>query len=274
VQHNSLPISASKVDILALAPQIFLYQVADGRLMTPPMTPPSDPSVPPIRPWSRSHRLFPLEHSLGAYLPVDRFSDAIIATGYTGTWSIEVFNDSLAEKGEEVPREHARRAIRGLSQAVKEAYERAGKQCAPFHPLFSCPDLPHLAVSRTDSLSSASLLAFSRLPSVLDSSRALAGLSSPLRIAVHVVSHLKSSAVLCTLCCLHRELASRVLLPPPALRTSDERNEFAITRGDEDTDYGIGGKERRKGGAKCIAKRRKANRERVYGRHNNGERRG
>ncbi|GAA5838132.1 hypothetical protein JCM11251_004720 [Rhodosporidiobolus azoricus] len=107
--------------------KIFLYQVADGRFMSPPLTPPSDPSIPLIRPWSRSHRLFPLERSLGAYLPVDRFSDAVVATGYNGPWSLEVFNDSLGEEGEGVPKEHARRGMDGLARAAKEAYERAGK---------------------------------------------------------------------------------------------------------------------------------------------------
>ncbi|GJN94679.1 hypothetical protein Rhopal_007770-T1 [Rhodotorula paludigena] len=107
--------------------KIYLYQVADGRFMSPPMTPPTDPSVPRIRPWSRSHRLFPLERSLGAYLPVDRFSDAVVATGYTGPWSLEVFNDSLGEKGEHVPREHAKRGMEGLRLAAQQAYERAHK---------------------------------------------------------------------------------------------------------------------------------------------------
>ncbi|GAA5889881.1 hypothetical protein JCM6882_004352 [Rhodosporidiobolus microsporus] len=107
--------------------KIYLYQVADARFMSPPLTPPTDPSIPPIRPWSRSHRLFPLEHSRGAYLPVQRFSDAVVATGYSGPWSLEVFNDSLAEEGEDVPREHARRGMEGLARAAKEAYVRAGK---------------------------------------------------------------------------------------------------------------------------------------------------
>ncbi|GAA5881093.1 hypothetical protein JCM8547_007994 [Rhodosporidiobolus lusitaniae] len=107
--------------------KIYFYQVADGRFMSPPMTPPSDPSIPPIRPWSRSHRLFPLEKHLGAYLPVDRFSDAVVATGYSGPWSLEVFNDSLSEEGKEVPHQHAKRGMNGLARAAKEAYGRAGK---------------------------------------------------------------------------------------------------------------------------------------------------
>ncbi|GAA6024951.1 hypothetical protein JCM10207_001444 [Rhodosporidiobolus poonsookiae] len=109
--------------------KIFFYQVADGRFMSPPLTPPSDPSIPRIRPWSRSHRLFPLESSLGAYLPVARFSDAVVATGYSGPWSLEVFNDSLSEEGEQVPRQHAQRAMKGVARAAREAYERAGKLC-------------------------------------------------------------------------------------------------------------------------------------------------
>ncbi|TNY17567.1 xylose isomerase-like protein [Rhodotorula diobovata] len=112
--------------------KIFLYQVADGRFMSPPLTPPTDPSIPRIRPWSRSHRLFPLERSLGAYLPVDRFSDAVVATGYEGPWSLEVFNDSLADEGAEVPEEHAQRGMVGLKRAAQEAYERAGYKVEVF----------------------------------------------------------------------------------------------------------------------------------------------
>lgn len=98
--------------------------------MSPPLTAPADPSIPRIRPWSRSHRLFPLERALGAYLPVDRFSDAVVATGYAGPWSLEVFNDSLADARQEVPEEHAARGMKGLRRAAREAYERAGKICA------------------------------------------------------------------------------------------------------------------------------------------------
>lgn len=107
--------------------KIFFYQVADGRFMSPPMSPPTDPSVPPIRPWSRGNRLFPLEKSYGAYLPVDKFSDAVVKTGYNGTWSLEVFNDSLSDEDESVPTEHARRAITGLKGAIALAYQDEGE---------------------------------------------------------------------------------------------------------------------------------------------------
>ena len=95
--------------------------------MAPPLAPPSDPSIPLLRPWSRSSRLFPLETSRGAYLPVDRFSDAVVQTGYRGPWSIEVFNDSLSERRREVPLEHAQRGFEGLRTVSIEAYVRAGK---------------------------------------------------------------------------------------------------------------------------------------------------
>lgn len=95
--------------------------------MTTPLTLPTDPSIPPLRPWSRSSRLFPLETDRGAYLPVDRFSDAVVRTGYKGPWSIEVFNDSLSEQKKEVPWEHAKRGFEGLRTAAIEAFVRAGK---------------------------------------------------------------------------------------------------------------------------------------------------
>ncbi|KAL8280296.1 hypothetical protein RQP46_007213 [Phenoliferia psychrophenolica] len=104
--------------------KIYFFQVADGRRMNPPMQLPSDPSIPRIRPWSRGNRLFPLEKELGAYLPVDKFADAVMRTGYSGPWSLEVFNDSLADPSSDVPETHAQRAIKGLKAAVAQTYSR------------------------------------------------------------------------------------------------------------------------------------------------------
>lgn len=98
--------------------KIFYFQVADGKLMTPPLTLPTDPSIPPLRPWSRSSRLFPLEISRGAYLPVVEFAKAVVETGYDGPWALEVFNDSLNDPRSDVPLEHATRGMESLGKLL------------------------------------------------------------------------------------------------------------------------------------------------------------
>ncbi|KAF8518461.1 xylose isomerase-like protein [Gautieria morchelliformis] len=98
--------------------KIFYFQLADGQRMSPPLTPPEDPTVPPLRPWSRSYRLFPLETARGAYLPVREFAEAVHRAGYKGPWCLEVFNDSLNEPGARVPDEHAHRGMESLHQTL------------------------------------------------------------------------------------------------------------------------------------------------------------
>jgi len=107
----------SMYDLVTTIPghRIFIVQVADGQRMTPPMTPPEDPTIPPLRPWSRGHRLFPLETDRGAYLPVQTFARAAACTGYRGPWSLEVFNNSLHDPDEAVPYSHAQRGYHGLT---------------------------------------------------------------------------------------------------------------------------------------------------------------
>ncbi|KAF8510921.1 putative 4-hydroxyphenylpyruvate dioxygenase [Hysterangium stoloniferum] len=107
-------------ELVTLVPphKIFYFQLADGQRMLIPLTLPEDPTVPPLRPWSRSYRLFPMETSRGAYLPVREFAEAVKRTGYEGPWCLEIFNDSLADPKKEVPDEHARRGIEGLRRAL------------------------------------------------------------------------------------------------------------------------------------------------------------
>lgn len=92
--------------------------------MSPPMPPHTDPEVPKLRPWSRSYRLFPCEQDLGGYLPVDKFSDAVIRCGYVGPWSLEVFNSSLSDNDESVPLVHGMRGIKGLKKCFEESFAR------------------------------------------------------------------------------------------------------------------------------------------------------
>lgn len=125
---------ASLDDLVANVParKIFYFQLADGQRMSKPLTPPDDPTVPLLRPWSRSYRLFPLETSRGAYLPVREFAEAVRDTGYKGPWCLEIFNDSLNESGAGVPHEHARRGIESLHKILAVVGIK-GKQLRVLH---------------------------------------------------------------------------------------------------------------------------------------------
>lgn len=95
--------------------RIFFFQCGDAELMNPTtFLPPTDPETPALLPWSRSHRLYPLEKSRGAYMPVELVTAAVLATGYQGPVSLEVFNASLNQPGQMIPTEHAARGINGL----------------------------------------------------------------------------------------------------------------------------------------------------------------
>ncbi|GAA6019104.1 hypothetical protein JCM10207_006544 [Rhodosporidiobolus poonsookiae] len=111
--------------------KIYVCQVADAKLVDPKsLKPPTHASEkwtpehePPYRQWSSSHRLFPNEAALGGYMPVADCLAAIAATGYKGAYTLEVFNDSLFEKGPEVVVQHAKRSYAGVEACVAEAKE-------------------------------------------------------------------------------------------------------------------------------------------------------
>ena len=102
--------------------RIFFFQCGDAELVNPAkFLPPSDPNTPALLPWSRGHRLYPLEESRGSYMPVEIVEAAVLATGYQGPVSLEVFNASLNKPGNEIPREHSKRGIVGLQKLMKAA---------------------------------------------------------------------------------------------------------------------------------------------------------
>ncbi|KAF2094969.1 putative AP endonuclease, family 2 [Rhizodiscina lignyota] len=99
--------------------RIFFFQCGDAELMNPnTFRPPTDPGIPALLPWSRAHRLYPFEASKGGYMPTDLVTAAVLATGYTGQISLEVFNQFLNVPGEHVPTEAAKRGIVGLKKLV------------------------------------------------------------------------------------------------------------------------------------------------------------
>lgn len=124
------PSAAESTDVLRLSlaslvatvpgDRIFLYQVADAELMDPKVFKvPKEDDTPALMPWSRRHRLYPLEKEQGAYLPVDIVTAAVLATGYQGPLSLEVFNGSMYEEDAEVPEQHAKRGAEGLRKLVE-----------------------------------------------------------------------------------------------------------------------------------------------------------
>jgi len=64
--------------------------------------------------WSRHHRLFPGE---GDFDLAD-FTARIVDAGYTGPWSLEVFNDTFRQTDARRTARHARRSLRWLEDAV------------------------------------------------------------------------------------------------------------------------------------------------------------
>ncbi|BGP37644.1 hypothetical protein JCM10449v2_001561 [Rhodotorula kratochvilovae] len=118
-------------ELVALIPgeKILVVQVADAARVDPRSLPAPTPRVapwteshePPYRAWSTSHRLFPAEEERGGYLPVAECVAAILATGYKGALTLEVFNDSLFAEGADVVTSHARRSYAGIEACVAEA---------------------------------------------------------------------------------------------------------------------------------------------------------
>lgn len=123
-------LTGSLASLAATVPgdRIFFFQCGDAELMNPStFFPPEDPSIPALLPWSRSHRLYPLEQSRGGYMPVELVAAAVLGTGYKGPISLEVFNASLNKPGDDIAMTHA---VRGM-YSLKTLYDTATK-LAPF----------------------------------------------------------------------------------------------------------------------------------------------
>lgn len=116
-------LTSSLAALVATVPgdRIFFFQCGDAELVNPATIRPTEPDTPALLPWSRGHRLFPLEQSRGAYMPVELVTAAVLATGYRGPISLEVFNHSLAKPGDRIPEVHAMRGMRALRRLIAAA---------------------------------------------------------------------------------------------------------------------------------------------------------
>ncbi|KAJ5408467.1 hypothetical protein N7509_002350 [Penicillium cosmopolitanum] len=103
-------------DFIANCPveKIFFIQLSDGERFDPPFSKDHPWFVEGEAPqftWSKHARPFPFEHDHGAYLPVARISQAwILATGFTGWISMEIFDRGMRDKSSQ-PETAAMRGI-------------------------------------------------------------------------------------------------------------------------------------------------------------------
>lgn len=115
-----LALSLSSLVACVPGDKIFFFQVGDAERVDPrTFAGPTDAETPILLPWSRSHRLYPFEVSRGGYMPVELVAAAVLATGYKGPLSLEVFNSSLNVPGEAIPRDHATRGVTGLRKVLE-----------------------------------------------------------------------------------------------------------------------------------------------------------
>jgi 4-hydroxyphenylpyruvate dioxygenase len=122
VDESMAVLYSSLAALVATVPgdRIFFVQLGDAELVDPEtFLPPEDPEVPRLLPWSREHRLFPVESERGGYMPVELVAAAVLATGYKGPFSLEVFNKSLIAPDPSVPSHHAERGYVGLQNLVQ-----------------------------------------------------------------------------------------------------------------------------------------------------------
>ncbi|KAL4913626.1 xylose isomerase-like protein [Aspergillus aurantiobrunneus] len=104
------------------ADKIFLVQLSDAELVNPKYIQTLQKAgMTMLQTWSRNCRLFPMEHKLGAYLPVELILAGIMAVGYTGPLSLEVFNESLHSPDDCVPSSHAQRGISSIAKVIGAA---------------------------------------------------------------------------------------------------------------------------------------------------------
>ncbi|OKL61801.1 hypothetical protein UA08_02317 [Talaromyces atroroseus] len=124
IEQSIEVLTASLASLVATVPgdRIYLFQCGDAELIDPQRLKQQleeNSTMPALLPWSRAHRLFPCEASKGGYMPVELVVAAIVATGYTGPISLEVFNHSLNLPGDDIPITHAQRGIMGLEKLIE-----------------------------------------------------------------------------------------------------------------------------------------------------------
>jgi 4-hydroxyphenylpyruvate dioxygenase len=101
--------------------KVFYIEAVDGERLDAPLDethPFYNPEQRARMSWSRNARLFPFEDK--GYLPVKEVLQAIVDAGYEGYVAFEFFSRTAHEAGQEVPREHVKRASRSWRKMCEE----------------------------------------------------------------------------------------------------------------------------------------------------------
>ncbi|KAK4943591.1 hypothetical protein LTR10_016886 [Elasticomyces elasticus] len=101
------------------AEKIFFLQISDAYKMDPPLEDkPDESGLRPRGQWSHDYRPVPYN---GGYLPVEDFTKAVLATGFRGWLSMEVFDGKAPEKYGDDMTPYAKGAFVSLQKLLNEA---------------------------------------------------------------------------------------------------------------------------------------------------------
>ena len=118
----SYAISLQELARTVPADKIYVLQISDGyRMMQPLKNEPETSGLRPRGQWSHDYRPLPYD---GGYLPIAHFVEAVLATGFRGWFSVEVFDGQLGLKYGDDLHGFARRAREGVLKLLEEVDAR------------------------------------------------------------------------------------------------------------------------------------------------------
>ncbi len=111
----------SLVDLSRTIPpeKIYFLQISDAYKMSPPIeNTPDDSGLRPRGQWSHDYRPMPYD---GGYLPVVDFTKAVLATGFRGWFSMEIFDGQEKNKHGSDMTEFSKMAMGSLQKLLQES---------------------------------------------------------------------------------------------------------------------------------------------------------
>ncbi|KAL1864500.1 hypothetical protein VTK73DRAFT_5848 [Phialemonium thermophilum] len=112
-------ISLQELAATVPAEKIFFLQISDAYRVTPPLKDePDDSGLRPRGQWSHDYRPLPYD---GGYLPIVPFVEAVLATGFRGWFSVEVFDGKFEQKYGDDLHGFAKKAMEAHRRLLREA---------------------------------------------------------------------------------------------------------------------------------------------------------